>query len=155
MSAFVVDVETINGALGFLNRAQHRQAMYAASTLKQAGYPVDDTDRLAALGQAMYDLNLEAVHQRYPDCETDDDLPGIIGPKVYKFRLVGLSAVVFDADVPVTIYQALKSLECWHYQCSEGDVPERPLFQTMETVINYLQSAIISSLPEYERANWG
>ena len=158
MSAYVVDVETINGALSFLNQAQHRQAMDAASTLKAAGYPVDDTTRLAALGGAMYALNIDAVGQRYSDCKTAGDVPGIIGPKVYGFKLshyVNREHNGRTARIPITIYQALKSLRCWAYQCSEGDIGERPLFKTMGTVIHDLQGAIIDGLPEYESAKWG
>ena len=144
MSAYVVDNETINGVLGWLNRAQHRQAMYAASRLDSAGYPVDQTDRLEALGQAMYQLNIEAVRERYPG-ESDDTLPGPIGPKEYTFN--------FGTPM-VSVHQALKSLECWSYQCAEGDIPKRKLYQTMEGVANDIRSAIIDSLPEYEQAKW-
>ena len=145
MSAYIVDDETINQVLGWLNRAQHRQGQYAASRLNSAGYPVDQTDRLEALGQAMYQLNLDAVHGRYPDCETDEDLPGPIGPKEYTFN--------FGSPM-ISVHQALKSLECWSYQCAEGDIPERKLYQTMEGVAHDIRGAIIDSLPEYEQAKW-
>jgi hypothetical protein len=50
----------------------------------------------------------------------------------------------------------LKSLRCWLYQCSEGQVVKEPLYRFFNDVVEpYLMSKIICALPEYEQAHWG
>jgi hypothetical protein len=52
--------------------------------------------------------------------------------------------------------QVLKSLQCWLYQCNEGDVPTTELYGLFDTDVQmYLMDTIITKLPEYEEATWG
>jgi hypothetical protein len=53
------------------------------------------------------------------------------------------------------VYQALKSLNCWHYQCAEGDVPNTELFKGFSEIIHAIEGAIVSRIPEYDQAAWG
>ena len=140
MSAYVVDDETINRVVTHLdnddrarwNLEQIREALGTATVQPEA------------LGLAMFKLNVEAVGQRYPDLKSIEDMPGEIGHYEYAHRIELCGRV-----------QALKSLECWLYQCSEGNVPERPLFQAMQSMAHSLAMDIVASTPEYERAKWG
>ena len=143
MSAYIVDEETINKIVAGLDSGQH--SAYWLSELSEGGYDIRSSEEAREqLGTDMYALNVEAVRQRYPG-EADDTLPGIIGPKVYHYRYV----------LPRPMIATLKALRCWAYQCSEGDVPERPLFKLMQNMIDHLSIEIISELPEYEAADWG
>ena len=55
-----------------------------------------------------------------------------------------------------TEIQVLKSLRCWLYQCTEGQVVKEPLYRFFNDVVEqYLMSTIICALPEYEQAAWG
>ena len=48
-----------------------------------------------------------------------------------------------------------KSLKCYLYQCTEGEVPESELYKAIENISTTLAQYIISDLPEYELAAWG
>ena len=86
-------------------------------------------------GQALLDMNYEAVNQRYNEKE-----------KASKFKL---KSTDFD------IYQKIKNLHCLHYQCMEGNIPETNLFKFIEELDYIIESSIISSNQLYEKAKWG
>lgn len=64
---------------------------------------------------------------------------------LYRFRYITGVDPVF----------AVKQLQCLLYQCSEGDVPDSPLFQAMQKLSGDLCESIVRRLPAYERAPWG
>jgi len=92
------------------------------------------------LGLAMFQLNIKGVNTRYSD------------KPAAKFRQLDYSY----QSAYVLEMQVLKSLQCWLYQCTEGDVPNDPLYRFFEEVAApRLMDKIIRRLPEYERAEWG
>lgn len=134
MSAFIVESKVISGIIGFLAHRRNLDSlrMFIA---RETGYSLDRYADRCALGQAMFELNCNAVSQRYNEPANGSE---------YRYGVAAtLSAV-----------QAFKSLKCWLYQCSEGDVPDTPLYQVMDKVSDRLAHHIVSSLPEYERAEW-
>ena len=88
------------------------------------------------LGRAMLEMNVDAVNQRYGDNTNPLVLPYRYYPQ------------------PVSRIQGLKSLKCWLYQCTEGNVPQQKLFQVMEKFGHFLADEIIYSLPAYNNAEW-
>ena len=50
--------------------------------------------------------------------------------------------------------QLVKALQCLHYQCSEGNVPETKGYKELENVIREVVMSIIYSMPEYDQAEW-
>lgn len=54
-------------------------------------------------------------------------------------------------------FQSYKSLQCWLYQCCEGDIPEvSKLYKFFDTVvIRHMANSIITKTPAYEQAEWG
>lgn len=149
MSAFVVEPDTINRILDFL-RTKELQSQHvgkeAARQLDKVEFDlVNDPD---SLGQAMYNMNINAVSQRYPDSDLSD-CPGTHSPKgglvKYRYKYI---------ENTVNQFQALKSLRCWLYQCSEGNVPETKLYQAFKKIQHVLESDIIDNIPEYEAAQW-
>jgi hypothetical protein len=89
------------------------------------------------LGQKMWDLNQLSLGYRYGD------------EKIalrYRFQ-----------PLPCTSIQAFKALQCWRYQCTEGEIPEAStLYQFFDTVVAPgLAESIIMRTPEYEKAAWG
>ena len=86
-------------------------------------------------GQALLDMNYDAINQRYNTKE-----------KSSKFKL---KSTEFD------IYQKIKNLHCFNYQCSEGNVPETPLFKFIEELNNTVENGIITRTQIYEEAKWG
>lgn len=51
-------------------------------------------------------------------------------------------------------YQLLKSLNCYIYQCSEGNVPDSPIYKAMEKLSISVAVFIACHQPEYEEAEW-
>ncbi len=129
MSAFIVEPKTINKIISALD---FRDFEYTKRELKELGLG-DDPQKL---GRAMLALNVDAVNQRYGDDTNHLNV-------AYTFHPMGVSPI-----------QAYKSLHCWLYQCHEGNVPQQCLFKVMEKFGESLGYHIISSLPEYDRADW-
>ncbi len=86
------------------------------------------------IGQQLYRLNAEAVLQRY---SRPEDVPE------YRY------AVVFPP-----LIQQLKSLSCLIYQCSEGNVPQTALYQSLVRRKIDLTREIVCNSEEYARADW-
>ncbi len=86
-------------------------------------------------------LNVIAVDDRYGMGEAK------------KFRPLDYRYVVPE---PIPLVQVLKSLQCWLYQCNEGNVLETALYGLFDNDVQlYLMTEIIDALPEYQDAFWG
>jgi hypothetical protein len=140
MSAFMVEDKTINYVVNWLRREIDRLSLIPRK-LKEAGFDTSVPGWAENLGQAMFLLNIKAVDARYGNGEAA------------KFRKLNYR---FEHTEAVSLVQVLKSLQCWLYQCSEGDVPETALYKLFDEDIRlFLMSKIITALPEYEEAEWG
>ena len=132
MSSYIVEPETINRVITFL--VNDGEARYTADSLN--GLLRDKGGDPASIGQAMMDLNIMAVDYRYREKNE---------------RTIH----AYDPE-PCDIFQALKSLRCWLYQCSEGNIPEEEeLYKIMDDYADRLAYRIVSALPQYDAANWG
>jgi len=148
MSAFMVADETINRVVYWLY-FEVTKSQWLRDKLEQAS-GIDTTSYRwsEALGKAMFELNIAGVNNRYGQGEAG------------KFRQLNYHYVPLH---PTTLFsqrsqkiQVLKSLQCWLYQCMEGDVVKQPLYQFFQdTVEPHLMSKIINDLPEYQAAEWG
>lgn len=95
-----------------------------------------------SLGKKLWDLNVNAVCQRYSgdSKETYGEYHAPSGYRVGPFEKI----------------QFLKSLRCFLYQCSEGDVPETSiLFQALEKTGDALAWSIVDGMSAYDSAKWG
>jgi hypothetical protein len=88
----------------------------------------------AKLAEALYDLNHEAVRQRYGEAEERE-------PYTYTLRAVSMT-------------QMYKSLCCLHYQCSEGDCDEHETYRRIERCLADLAQKIVTALPTWETDVW-
>jgi hypothetical protein len=106
-----------------------------------AGFAASETGWTERLGQAMFQLNVIAVDARYGSGEAK------------RFRPLDYH---YEVPESVPLVQVLKSLQCWLYQCDEGDVPQTALYMLFDNVVQlYLMTEIIDALPEYQNAYWG
>jgi hypothetical protein len=88
----------------------------------------------------MFQLNIKAVDARYGKSEAA------------AFRKLNYR---YQVTEPLPMVQVLKSLQCWLYQCNEGDVPTAALYILFDSDIQmYLMDKIITALPEYHKAEW-
>lgn len=138
MSAFVVDDKTINRAISFL--ATDRDGDWLRNYIREH-LGVDLTTGIGreTLGNLMFSLNCDAVNQRYGDDQAKE-----FRSLDYRYRL----------EAGVTRIQAFKALQCWHYQCSEGDIDQNGLYKTMERVQGHVAEMIVTRLPAYDSLAW-
>ena len=136
MSAFLVEEKTLNRILSYLDEELRRSAWLRSKFEADLGVNFAG-DWRTALGQKMWDLNQLALGYRYGDPHQE---------LLYHFL-----------SVPCTDIQAYKSLQCWLYQCCEGDIPEvSKLYKFFDTVVlQHLANSIITTTPEYDQAEWG
>lgn len=134
MSAYIVDPETIDRIVTYVEDLQlHSERLYL-ETLKAAEVTAAQATTPDQLGQALYRMNVAAVDHRYNE---RNPVP------LYRYSYRHAS--------PVQVY---KSIRCYLYQCTEGDVPEQPLYKALERLAERLAAEIIADLPEYKAAVW-
>lgn len=153
MSAYIVDPETVNRIVSFIedltvsNPYVGIRVKYLMHDLvREMGVVGWGDSFFAELAHEMMALNVEAVKQRYPD-HPDHDLPGPIGFRLDKYRY---QPVHWGRN----LVQVYKSLQCWLYQCAEGNVPEKPLFKIMARLKSEIAEEIVCNLTEYQKAAW-
>lgn len=135
MSAFLVEDITINNVVNWLVRELPNN-YYLTEELKKIGYSIEEPGKLA---KDMFRLNLTSLKQRYGSPEGFREL-----------------FFTYKSTYPVAKIQVLKSLQCWLYQCAEGNVVRKKLYRFFDEVVKvYLMSHIIYDLPEYDSAQWG
>lgn len=136
MSSFIVEDKTINSIVFHL--CSDKDSHYVTSKFSIGELIAHPKE----LGEEMYKLNLAAVEDRYGDYAALT--MGAVSGKDYRYRPVNASPV-----------QTLKNLQCWLYQCSEGEVPDSPLYKMMTAYASELAKDIVRALPEYDKASWG
>ena len=103
-----------------------------------------DTYGRERLADAMLAMNLDAFQQRYGMKTLLKDLDSIdLDTRTWK-PLEAFSEVQF-----------FKSLQCFLYQCTEGDVDEKPLYKPLSAIQNLLAPFINTDSPQYDAAEWG
>ena len=138
MSAFIVEDKIINRIVNILVYETRRGdfSHTLQEGLSKLGYDLTDHASAEKLAKDMFELNVNAVNQRYGEKE-----------QTPKFTYI-------PGNFTSTI-QAFKSLHCWIYQCTEGDVPNSNLYKFFAEIFdNYLARKIVFDLPEYDAAEW-
>lgn len=102
---------------------------------------------------ALANLNIESLKQRYSDY---DDM---VGEVEYLPNCDIWKPEVFDWDNGITImeawhYQVLKSLDCYLYQCCEGECDELPLYKAIDVFCDKWSWYIAHNQVGYELADW-
>jgi hypothetical protein len=147
MSAFMVADETINRSVSWLEREIHRSS-WLGDKLTDYHRSAEQANSHGSLGlweqalaERMFHLNLAALEARYGKAETVE----------YKERTFRYVPVAPQSDI-----QALKSINCWLYQCMEGDIPSNPLYRFFDDiVVRYLLEKFVYNSPAYDTAVWG
>jgi len=143
MSAFIVQDKTINQIVNWLifddDYPSAENTYGEVSKIIKDEFKIDfnHSEAREILAYKMYQLNCKAVDHRYN--EQNDDCSSNFK---YLFKY------------PTNRAQALKSLSCWLYQCSEGDIPKSKLYKVFKRVQSVIAYHIATSTPEYEQAGW-
>lgn len=125
MSAFIVSNRTMTRVLYALRITHAIENMH----LEMHGTGFDE------LADFLYDMNADAVAQRYSK------------PKERPQWTPERGRVFSKPD-------ALKALDCFLYQCAEGDVPDRPAYSAIKQAREELAYQILASMPAYQAAPW-
>lgn len=149
MSAFVVSEKTMTRVVTALcarNRYGHILPMFG-------NIGTDAPDAPTKIGRLLFSLNIEAVTQRYPDCEDDQsNMPGTVGCQSLPMTFSCRSGHYLSVPSLIDGYKAIR---CLIYQCSEGDVPERAaVYRWLVAASGVIAGEIVSNTPEYEAAEW-
>jgi len=140
MSAFMVEDQTINRVVTWLTREVSTRFPEIDRIARTYDVDLVSEKWEEKLAKAMFQLNCDGVNARYGEGEAE------------KFRPLNFT---YKPEPYYSKVQGLKSLQCWMYQCNEGDVPQTKLYQFFEEVENYLALKIVMDLPEYDKAKWG
>jgi len=137
MSCFIVEADTIGTIVSYIfdNPWAKQHIMQHQSMREPSLLDNDYEEGLMYLAHAMTKLNHAAFAQRY----------GWIS------RIAPYKTYAFSTKPPV---QVLKSLACFLYQCTEGDIPERGLYKALESLWNKLAARIVYNSQEYIEAPW-
>ena len=137
MSAFLVGNTTINKIITIIRRQTQKSEWFKSELASKLNIDFIEYGWETKLGQKMFDLNQLALKYRYGDRKQ---------PIVYKYQS-DLWGVV----------ESYKALQCWLYQCCEGEIPEKSkLYKVFDEFIKpYLANAIVTSMSEYDNAEWG
>src|ERR1700694_2447680 len=117
MSAFMVEDQTINRVVTWLTREVQRSRFTLDWLAREYDVDVSGDQWDEKLARAMFQLNCDGVHARYGEGEAE------------KFRPLNFT---YKPEGDTFLVQVLKSLQCFLYQCSEGDVPHTKLYQFLE-----------------------
>jgi hypothetical protein len=140
MSAYMVRDETINRVITWLSWEINRSDWLKKKVSDELRLDTTKADWEEILGLAMFELNIQGVNERYGEGEAQ------------KFRKINYRY----SPIHGSQIQVLKSMQCWLYQCMEGEVVKEPLYKFFDSVVeHHLMSSIISDLPEYQKAEWG
>ena len=166
MSAYLVNDETINLVSKLLVEDKTINLItdlfcYGYKQNLKASEPIEPKQTggwSSKLAIELKRMNLKALEARYPtnwqeltehqgikqiDIEMEDGeiLPGF---------------VVFDDQHPYgeTLPQKLKHVQCFLYQCNEGDISETPLFKAVQRLEAEMKNVIINELASYQEATW-
>ena len=140
MSAFMVADETINRVVTWLYWEVRKSEWLKRKVENELHLDTERQDFEQNLGQAMFELNIAGVNVRYGEGEAKRyrDL-------AYRYTPAHGSKI-----------QVLKSMQCFLYQCMEGEVVKKPLYRFFRNTIEvHLMESIINDLPEYNQAEWG
>jgi hypothetical protein len=134
MSAHIVTDKTINIIVSYI-RCKRAIDPWFSNKLNDFFLENMPDKTLEDLAQAMLDLNTKAVDVRYKEKNEVE-------------RIVYIEYWILNK------FQVLKSIDCYLYQCSEGKIPETPLFKFIEYVQLFLLKEIARSNKQYEKAIW-
>ena len=145
MSAYIVSDDVINVIVNFCHneakRGQSGNMFWCIRPILQADYTVETQIGCKKLGEAMFALNCNSIEQRYGKGQAKE------------FRELDYA---YKPKPPHRKMQVLKSLRCFIYQCSEGDINEETneLYRVLYRLSLEIALHLITRTAQYESAVW-
>ena len=159
MSAFILQPESIRDLACFINSvvtSGYNMHGFEAPELLKKEFPARSRHSVRDTYEKLYELNAEAMHFRYPASMKDKVIPPMPEGEFYVRPEIGASlhGGIFRKPTDKH-YQILKRLNCFLYQCDEGNVPESDAYKALKGLERQLMVMIVSSNEAYQRAEWG
>ena len=136
MSSWIVKPITINRIVSFLS---WNDGGILGVRFKQM-FGELNAKECEKLGQQMIKLNCRAVSKCYNQPINKEKI------KEYAFSDVWGTTAKKE--------QVLKTLDCFLYQCNEGNISKTKIYKNLEKARQLLADEIISKIPEYDKAAW-
>jgi len=144
MSAFIVSYKTMRCIIYNLfwnHEFKNLQSIFEYNDYRKID--IHDFKDFHRLAKELYLMNQEAVKQRYNEPDNSEYI-----------QIPDCDNIDWTSNGKLDKYQALKSMQCLRYQCSEGNVPKTKLYKFLELLISHWMDYIINEIPEYKKANW-
>ncbi len=135
MSSFLVEPKTIDIITDALREQRNAERKWNPS----ANIPDEISEQIFG---KLLDLNIQALTARYG--EKEGEIYDEETSKCYRYA---------PGFFPTKL-ETIKRLDCFLYQCTEGDVPNDKLFKEVEKLRATLRGEYIQYLPEYEKLPW-
>jgi hypothetical protein len=154
MSAFIVNSTTLQSIAAAAFRPMDEN--YSSRPIGKRLIEAADASTPGELYEALYKMNEEAFCQRYPGNNGERTrYPEDIGfepwPGSTFARENPESVATPRSDIPALV----KNVNCLVWQCSEGNVPETPLFKALGAFGDLMAQVYIQHDELYEQAPWG
>ena len=142
MSAYIVEEKCLNDIVNWLAYSTKGRC---TRLLRRKDYFLHKHAHCERLYQDMLELNIQSVEIRYPESEGRTMEFFFDNPEQRDFSFK-------HSDNP-GIYQALKAIRCWLYQCMEGEPMESSmLYVTFKRIEDIIMTSLIEQIPEYQEA---
>ena len=138
MSAFMVSDDCITAILLRIDERDMEALGYGYEDYEKTDY-AGKYNVSIALGRAMRKMNAQALYYRYNEPTR----------KRPEFHPTSLNITRISLTV------ALKQLQCYLYQCSEGKVPSKKLYRDLRELEKEWACRIVRRTHEYQAAEWG
>jgi len=138
MSAFIVEDESIGRIASIIKYGYRNNDLEFHRRQIKEDLGLDLTTRAGFQGfcKMLHGLNVAAVDHRYQEHNCIEE-------------------VIYPEIVARDKFQDLKTLQCFCYQCSEGNIPETPLYKFIDELCGTVAQEIIKNIPEYDKKKWG
>jgi hypothetical protein len=135
MSAYIVSPSLINSILCHIDKGKDGQC--SAKPFADIGHKLDTREGLQLLGEDLWALNHESIHQRYGDSPDPTEHFKFQPGKVLKSRP-----------------QIVKHARCLMYQSCEGDCDQKPLYEALAQFSYRVAFSFVQDMDEYDQAEW-
>lgn len=135
MSCFIVSNKNLNTIATYIMDLSMRNSKQTKKLCREVmGAIGSDFLTGELLTKHLYSLNAVAYLDRY-----GEEVEG---------------SAYYEREDTKNLFQVIKYLDCFLYQCFEGETPQDPLYKVLAKISSYLCSEAVGQSAEYIKAEW-